>query len=157
MSNKVKPVPDGYHAVTPYLICKNAARAIEFYKKAFGATELSRMQGPNEQVMHAEIQIRDSRIMLSDEFPDFEALGPQSRGGTTVSFLLYVEDAGAATERAVAAGAKLERPVEDQFYGDRTGTVVDPFGHKWTLATHFEDVSDEEMQRRTAAAFGEKT
>jgi PhnB protein len=144
----VKPIPDGYHTVTPYLIIKDAARAIDFYKKAFGATELMRMADPSGMVMHAEIQIGDSPIMLADEFPDMGFRGPQAYGGTPVSILLYVKDVDALAAQAVAAGAKVMRPVKDQFYGDRSGTFTDPFGHVWTLATHKEDVPPEEMNRR---------
>ncbi|HEX8070644.1 MAG TPA: VOC family protein [Pyrinomonadaceae bacterium] len=154
MTDKVKPIPEGYHTVTPYLIVGDAARAIEFYKEAFGATELFRMAGPDGRVGHAEIRIGDSHVMLSDEHPQMNARGPQSFGGSPVSFVLYVEDVDAAVERAVAAGAKLVRPVADQFYGDRTGGVEDPFGHAWYIATHIEDVAPEELQRRAAAAHG---
>ncbi len=147
----VKPVPAGYHTVTPYLIIKGAARAIDFYKQAFGATELMRFPGPDGKVAHAEIKIGDSPIMLGDEAPQMNAVSPQSLGGTPVGILLYVEDVDTMFNRAVAAGATVERPVQDQFYGDRSGTLTDPFGHKWTLATHKEDVSHEEMQRRMQA------
>lgn len=148
----VKPIPEGYHSVTPYLIVKDAARAIEFYKKAFGARELLRLGGTEGQVGHAEIQIGDSPVMLADEHPGIGALGPQSLGGAAVSLLLYVADADAVVKQAEMAGATVERPVKDQFYGDRSGTVADPFGHKWTIATHREDVSPEEMRRRFEAS-----
>jgi PhnB protein len=151
---KTKYIPDGYHTATPYLIVNGGARAIEFYKQAFGATEFVRMPGPGGKVMHAEINIGDSRIMLADEFPEMDARGPQSIGGTPVSLMLYVEDSDAMTTRAVSAGAKVVRPVEDQFYGDRSGTILDPFGHKWTIATHKEDLSPQEIQKRAAALFG---
>jgi PhnB protein len=144
----VKPIPDGYHAVTPYLIVKGAAQAIEFYKKAFGAVEIMRFNGPNGNVGHAEIQFGDSRVMLADEHPQMGAVGPHTVGGTPVGLCLYVADVDAVAKQALAAGAQVERPVQDQFYGDRSGTVRDPFGHKWTIATHKEDVSHEEMQRR---------
>ena len=147
----VKPVPDGYHTVTPYLIVKDAARALDFYQKAFGARELMRFPGPGGKIGHAEIKIGDSPIMLADEHPDMGAVSPQSLGGTPVGIALYVEDVDALTNRAVAAGATVVRPVADQFYGDRSATVLDPFGHKWTIATHKEDVSPEEMQRRMQA------
>jgi PhnB protein len=156
MQNKVKPIPDGYHTVTPYLIIKDAANAIEFYKKAFSAKELMRMPGPDGKVMHAEIKIGDSPIMISDECPEMNARGPQALGGSPISILLYVEDVDALTKQAAAAGAKIVRPVLDQFYGDRCGTVSDPFGHVWHIATHKEDVSPEEMQKRAAAKFQEK-
>ncbi len=144
----VKPIPDGYHAVTPYLIVKGAAQAIEFYKKAFGAVEIMRFPGPDGRVGHAEIQLGDSRVMLADEHPQMGAVSPQTVGGTPVGLCLYVKDVDAVAQQAVAAGAKVERPVQDQFYGDRSGTFADPFGHKWTVATHKEDVTPEEMQRR---------
>lgn len=154
----VQPVPAGYHAVTPYLIVRGAARAIDFYKHAFGAAEVLRLDEPGAggRVMHAEIQVGDSRIMLADEFPAMGAVGPESLGGTSVGLLLYVADVDAQFARAVAAGGKVVRPVADQFYGDRAGTLLDPFGHKWTLATHTEDVSTEEMNRRFAAMMAKK-
>jgi PhnB protein len=152
MTNPVKPIPEGYHSATPYLIVKDAARAIEFYKRAFGATELLRMAAPGGKIGHAEIKIGDSPIMLADEVPDMGALSPESLGGTPVSILLYVEDVDAVFNQAIAAGAKIQRPVKDQFYGDRTGGVTDPFGHVWYVATHKEDVSPEEMRKRAAAA-----
>jgi PhnB protein len=148
---KVKPIPDGYHAVTPYLGITGAAQAIEFYKKAFGATELMRLPMPDGRVGHAELQIGDSRVMLADEFPDMEFRSPSSVGGTPVVLHLYVEDVDTVVGRAVAAGAKLVRPVQDQFYGDRSGTVSDPYGHLWHVATHREDVSMDEIRRRAAA------
>jgi PhnB protein len=148
----VKAIPDGYHTVTPYLIVKGAASAIEFYKKAFGATELMRFPMPDGKVGHAEIKIGNSPIMLADEFPEMGARGPQSLGGSPVGILLYVEDVDTRFSQAVAAGATVERPLKDQFYGDRSGTVVDPFGHKWTIATHKEDVSLDEMHKRMEAA-----
>ena len=144
----VKPIPDGYHTVTPYLIVKGAADALEFYKKAFGATELMRMEGPGGSIGHAEIQIGDSPIMLADENPGMGFRGPQTLGGTAVSILLYVPDVDKQCALAVAAGAKVLRPIQDQFYGDRSGTYEDPFGHVWTIATHKEDVSPEEMKKR---------
>jgi PhnB protein len=146
----VKPVPHGYHTVTPYLIIKGAADAIDFYKKAFGATELVRMAQPGGKIGHAEIRIGDSPVMLADEVPQMKHLSPQTLGGTPVSILLYVEDVDARFKRAVAAGAKVVRPVVDQFYGDRSGTLQDPFGHVWTIATHKEDVPPDEMERRMA-------
>ncbi len=147
----VKPIPEGYHTVTPYLIVKGAARALEFYEKAFNAKELFRLDGPGGTVGHAEIQLGDSRIMLADEFPDMGARGPETLGGSPVGLMIYVEDVDALFKQALAAGGKQERPVEDKFYGDRAGTLRDPFGHQWTLATHKEDVSDEEMKRRMEA------
>jgi PhnB protein len=150
MSTKAKPIPDGYHTVTPYLIVKDAAQALDFYQRAFGATELVRMPGPGGKIMHAEIKIGDSPIMLADEFPQMGAIAPQAAGGSPVGICLYVEDVDKLFAQAVAAGGKAERPVQNQFYGDRSGTLVDPFGHRWTIGTHIEDVSPEEMQRRMA-------
>lgn len=147
----VKPIPDGYHSVTPYLIVKNAGSAIEFYKKAFGAIELFRMPGPDGKVMHAEIKIGDSVIMLADEFPQMDCLGPETRGGATSSILLYVPDVDSFAKQVEAAGAKVVRPLQDQFYGDRSATYSDPFGHVWTVATHKEDLTPEEMEKRMAA------
>ncbi|HVO62034.1 MAG TPA: VOC family protein [Terriglobales bacterium] len=147
----VKYIPEGYHIVTPYLIIKGAARAIDFYKQVFGATELMRFPGPGGMIGHAEIKIGDFPIMLADEAPQMGYRSPQSIGGTPVSLILYVQDVDKVVDRAVKAGAKLERPVADQFYGDRNGTIHDPFGHVWTISTHKEDVSPEEMQRRAAA------
>lgn len=145
------PIPDGYHAVTPYLICRNAARAIEFYEKAFGARELYRLPGPNGTIGHAELAIGDSRVMMADESPDGAWKSPQSVGGTPVTMVLYVNDVDDVFRRAVAAGATAVREVKDQFYGDRMGTLQDPFGHVWSVGTHVEDVSPEEMARRAAA------
>jgi len=156
MTATTKPVPDGYHTATPYLVIKGAAKAIDFYKAAFGATELTRLAAPDGNVMHAEIKIGDSPIMLSDECPDYNALGPLTIGGTTVSIVLYVADVDTVVNRAVAAGAALVMPVADQFWGDRMGTVVDPFGHKWSVATHTEDVSPEEISKRARDLFGNK-
>ena len=144
----VKPIPDGYHTATPYLIVNDGAAAIEFYKKAFHATELLRLPGPGGKLMHAEVKIGDSPIMLADEFPEMGIVSPASLGGSPVSMLLYVEDVDARFEQALAAGGKEKKPLQDQFYGDRSGTLIDPFGHSWTIATHVEDVSHEEMERR---------
>jgi len=147
-----KAVPDGYRTATPYLIVKGAAEAIEFYKRAFGATEMLRMADPQGRVGHAEIKIGDSVIMLADEHPAMGYRGPRSLGGSSVSILLYLEDVDGVFERAVKAGARAQRPVANQFYGDRSGTLEDPFGHVWTVATHVEDVPPEEMKRRAEAA-----
>jgi len=147
----VKPIPDGYHSVTPYMIVKGAAKAIDFYKNALGATELMRFPGPNNTVMHAEIKIGDSVIMLADEHENGPYRSPLAVGGTPVSLMVYVEDVDTVFNQAVSLGAKSTREVEDQFYGDRSGNLTDPFGHVWTIATHKEDVSSEEMQRRMAA------
>jgi PhnB protein len=148
----IKPIPEGYRTATPYLIVKGAAEAIDFYKRAFGATELLRMADPQGRIAHAEVRIGDSVIMLADEHPAMGHRGPRSLGGSSVSILLYLADVDAVFERAVRAGAKAQRPVADQFYGDRAGTLEDPFGHVWTVATHIEDVSPEELQRRAAKA-----
>jgi PhnB protein len=152
----VKAIPDGYHSVTPYLITKEAGRAIDFYKKVFGASERMRMDGPNGTIGHAEIEIDGSVVMLADEFPDMGYRGPQSLGGTAVSLMIYVQDVDSCFERAVAAGAKALRPVQDQFYGDRSGTVEDPFGHVWTISTHKEDLSPEELRKRAEAFMKEQ-
>jgi len=143
-----KSIPDGYNSVTPYLIVNDAAGAIEFYKRALGATEKFRMNAPNGKVGHAEIKIGNSVIMLADEYPDMGHRGPQAFGGSPVSILLYVADVDDRFKRALAAGAKVRKPLETQFYGDRSGTLEDPFGHTWTIATHVEDVAPEEMKRR---------
>jgi len=153
MKSHTNYIPAGFHTLTPYLIVSDAGRAIEFYKQAFGATELVRMPGPGGRIMHAELQVGDSRFMLADEHPEMDARGPQSIGGTPVGLAVYFPDVDAVTERAVSAGAKLLRPVQDQFYGDRAGTILDPFGHKWTIGTHKEDVSPEEIKKRAAALF----
>jgi PhnB protein len=150
---KVKAIPEGYHAVTPYLIVKGAEHAIAFYEQVFGARELYRMKMPDGRVGHAELQLGDSRVMLADENPESGALAPQSVGGTPVTIHLYVDDVDATVARATAAGARLTRPVADQFYGDRLGVVHDPFGHVWSIATHREDVSEQELQRRAQALF----
>ena len=146
----VNPIPDGYPVVTPYLCVRGAADAIEFYADVFGAVERMRMPQPDGRIGHAELQIRDSVVMLADEFPDMGVLSPQSIGGTPVTLNVYVDDVDAAVDRAVAAGATLTRPVENKFYGDRAGQIVDPWGHQWSVATHVEDVAPDEMQRRAA-------
>jgi PhnB protein len=143
--------PAGYHTATPYLIVSGAAAAIDFYKQVFGAIELMRHGGPDGKVGHAEIKIGDSILMLADEFPEMGFRGPKSIGGSATGLMLYVADADAMFNRAVAAGATVTKPLADQFYGDRSGTVTDPFGHVWTLSTHIEDVPPEEMQRRMEA------
>lgn len=146
----VKPIPEGYHSVTPYLIVDDAKAAIDFYTRAFGATEKFRLP-MGDRIGHAEILIGDSHIMLADEFPDMGHLGPKARGGTTVSLMVYVEDVDSAFKQAIEAGGKEERPVENQFWGDRLGALTDPFGHKWSLATTVEEVSPEELQERMKA------
>jgi PhnB protein len=148
----VKPVPDGYHTVTPYLTVDDAAGAIEFYERAFGAKERVRMDTPDGQIGHAELEIGDSLVMLSDALPQFTARPPKELGGTTASVFLYVEDVDAVTKQAVDAGATVTMEVADQFWGDRFGAVTDPFGHLWSIATHVEDVPPEEMAERAKAA-----
>jgi PhnB protein len=146
-----KPIPEGYHSVTPYLIINGAADAIAYYTKAFGATELFRMPAPGGKVGHAEIKIGDSPIMLADEFPEMGYKSPKTLGGSPVSIMIYVEDVDTVFSQAIAAGGTEQRPVKDQFYGDRSGTLEDPFGHVWHVATHKEDVSPEEMEKRMKA------
>ena len=146
-----KPIPDGYHAITPYLIVSRAAKALDFYAQAFGAIERERMQDPSGKVRHAEITIGGACVMLADEHPEIGALSPATVGGSPVNLHLYVEDVDAVVARAVAAGATLTRPVADQFYGDRVGGITDPFGHRWSIATHKEDLSPDEIRRRAAA------
>jgi PhnB protein len=153
----VKAVPEGYHNVTPYLVIKGAAQAIDFYKKTFGATEIMRMNDPSGRIGHAELKIGDSHIMLADEYPEMKFRSPDAYGGSPVSLLLHVSDVDATVELAARNGARLEREVKDQFYGDRMGTIVDPFGHIWSIATHKEDVSPEEMKKRMAAMCADKT
>jgi PhnB protein len=148
---KVKSVPAGFHSVTPYLIIDGAARALEFYKQVFGATERMRMPGPDGKIGHAEITIGDSIIMLADEHIEMGARAPGAFGGAAVSIMLYVNDVDATVKSAVADGAKLLQPVEDKFYGDRMGTIEDPFGHHWHIGTHKEDVPADELKRRAAA------
>ncbi|MBM4254959.1 MAG: VOC family protein [Deltaproteobacteria bacterium] len=148
----VKAIPDGYHTATPYLIVQNATAAIDFYKRALGATELMRLNGPDGKVAHAEIKIGNSPIMLADEMPQMGFRSPQAFGGSPVSLMIYREDVDAQFRRATDAGAKVLMPVKDQFYGDRSGTLEDPFGHVWILATHIEDVPLEEINRRAEAA-----
>ncbi len=151
MPLKAKPIPDGYHNATPYLIVRKAAEAIEFYKNAFGARERFRIPGPNGLVMHSEIIIGDSIFMIADEFGEMSIRSPQALKGTSVSFMLYVENVDKIFEQALEAGGVETRPVKDHFYGDRAGNLVDPFGHKWTIATHIEDVTPEEMEERMKA------
>jgi len=146
----VKAIPDGYYSLTPYLVIKGAAEAIEFYKKAFGAVETVRMPGPGGRIMHAEVQIGNSMLMLSDENPERGYLSPATRGGNTSSTMLYTDDVDAVFKKAVAAGARADQPPTDMFWGDRMGNITDPFGHSWAIATHKEDVSPEEMGRRMA-------
>lgn len=144
----VKPIPEGYRSVNAYLCVDDAARAIEFYKEAFGATERFRMEAPGGKIGHAEIQVGDTIVMLADEMPEMNFNSPRTLGGPTCHFMLYVEDVDARVEQAVKAGATLKKPVKDEFYGDRSGSVEDPFGHLWYVATHIEDPSPEEIKRR---------
>ena len=154
MTKRVKAIPDGYHTVTPYLMVRGADRAIEFYKRAFGAEELMRMPGPDgKSIMHAEIKIGDSRIFLSEEFPEMGCRSPQSLGGTASSLHLYIEDVDAAFKRAVAAGAQVKMPVGDMFWGDWFGKLIDPFGHEWGMATHTEDLTHQDIGKRAEAFF----
>jgi PhnB protein len=143
----VKPIPDGYHTLTPFLTVRDAVKAIEFYKQAFGAEERSIAKGPDGKVMHAELKIGDSIIMLSDEFPDFGAKSPDAFGGSPMGLHIYLDGVDAAFDRAVTAGATVEMPVMDQFWGDRYGRLRDPFGHKWSIATHIKDMSADEMKK----------
>jgi PhnB protein len=153
MSDTVNPIPDGYHSITPYLIIDGAGDAIEFYKKVFGATEIMRMPwGAEGKLGHAEIQIGNSRIMMADEHPEMGAKGPGGFGGSPVMIHVYLEEVDKVAERAVAAGAEIVRPLQDQFYGDRSGMFKDPFGHLWAIASHVEDVAPEELARRAAEA-----
>jgi PhnB protein len=154
--SKVRPIPEGYHTLTPHIVVKGAAQAIDFYKKAFGAKEIGRMPGPDgKSIIHADIVIGDSHLMLVDEFPEMNCFGPQSVGGSPVTIHLYVEDADAFFKQAVAAGAQERMPLADMFWGDRYGQITDPFGHTWSIATHKEDLTTEEMIKRSKAAFEE--
>jgi len=152
MQTHIKPIPEGYRSVTPYLIIRGAARALQFYQQAFGAVELLRMEAPEGRISHAEIRIGDSTLMLADEHPEIGAKSPEAWGGSPVSLMLYVEDVDRVFAQAMEAGATVDRPLADQFYGDRTGGLKDPFGHVWYIATHIEDVSPEEMARRVEEA-----
>ena len=153
---KPKPIPDGFHTITPHIVVNDASKAIDFYKKAFGAEELGRMPGPDgKKIMHAMVRIGDSMLMLNDEFPDMGARGPLSIGGTAVTMHLYVQDVDKAFERATKAGAKVTMPLADQFWGDRYGIVTDPFGHSWSLATHTKDMSPADMSKAMETACAE--
>jgi len=153
MSDAVKAVPEGYEGITPYLVCRNAEAAIDFYARAFGAKELFRIGSPG-MVGHAEMKIGNAVIMLADEHPEMGAVSPQTIGGTAVSLMFYVDDVDSFTENAITEGFTVIKPVGDQFYGDRSGMFEDPFGHRWSIATHKEDVSPEEMNRRASAMYG---
>jgi PhnB protein len=150
----VKPIPDGFHTLTPHLVVDGAAAAIDYYQKAFGAKELMRMPGPGGKIMHALIQIGDSKVMLNDEFPERKARGPKAIGGSAVTLTLYVPDVDHTVAQAVAAGGKVTMPVADQFWGDRYGTLIDPFGHLWAVATHTADLSPEQIAKAAAAFAG---
>jgi PhnB protein len=155
MAKKAKAIPEGYHTVTPSLVVDDGARAIDFYRKAFGAQERMRMPGPDGRIVHAEIQIGDSRVMLSDEMPDMDVRSPKAYNGTPVGFYVYVENVDEAWRRAVDAGAKEVSPLTDMFWGDRIGSLQDPFGHKWNLAQHVADPTPEEMQKGQEAFFAQ--
>ncbi|MEO8429356.1 MAG: VOC family protein [Verrucomicrobiota bacterium] len=153
MNTRIKPIPSGFHTLTPYLVVKGASQAIEFYKKAFGAEEISRVPGPDgKSLMHADLKIGDSHFFLVDEFPEMDCRGPQSIGGTPVTIHMCVEDVDAAFGQAVAAGAQVRMPLADMFWGDRYGVLADPFGHAWSMATHKEDLTPEEIGKRVQAA-----
>jgi PhnB protein len=152
---KVKPIPDNYPRVIPYLVVDNGSAAIDFYCSVLGAKERGRMGGPDGKIGHAELELGDSLIMLADEFPEMGALGPKTVGGSPVAITVYVEDVDAVFAKALASGGSELRAVEDQFYGDRAGTFLDPFGHKWSVHTHIEDIAPDEMERRAAAMAGE--
>ena len=153
MTGKAKPIPEGFHSVTPYLTVNDAARAIDFYKRAFGATERYRMDGPGGKIAHAEIKIGDSIVMLGDESMAAGTRSPQSLGGTPIGLFIYVEDVDSAFTRAASAGAKVDMPVTDMFWGDRYGRLRDPFGHEWSIATHKQDLSHDEMMKAAQAMF----
>lgn len=152
----VKPIPDGYHSITPYVVVDNAAEALSYYKCAFGAVELFRIDGPGGKVGHAEFKIGNSIVMIADEYPEMGAKSPKTIGGSPMTLMLYVEDVDRVFNQAVEAGGKIERAVENKFYGDRAGSVLDPFGHTWHIATHQEDISPEECKRRAAELFPSK-
>jgi len=155
MKNQVKPIPEGFHTLTPHIVVKGADKAIEFYKKAFGAKEVGRMPGPDgATIMHADIIIGDSHLMLVDEFPEMGCLSPQSTGGSPVTIHIYVEDVDTFFKQAINAGAQEKIPLTDMFWGDRYGMIADPFGHSWSIATHKEDLTAEEMKERSKSAFG---
>src|SRR5215510_3579476 len=153
MSSRVKPIPSGFHTLTPHLVVKGASKAIEFYKKAFGAQELGRLSGPDgKSIMHADLKIGDSHVFLVDEFPQMGCRGPEGTAGTPVTIHMYVEDVDAAFGKALAAGAQVKMPLSDMFWGDRYGVLTDPFGHSWSMATHKEDLTPDEIRKRSQAA-----
>jgi PhnB protein len=152
--SQVKKIPDGYHSITPYLIVKNGSEAIEYYKKIFGAKEHGRMMTPDgKRIAHAEIEIGNSKLMLADEFPEMNSLSPKTIGGSPVGLFLYVDDVDKVFSQAVAEGAKVLMRVEDQFWGDRYGSIEDPFGHRWSISTHIKDLTEEELKKAAAEAF----
>jgi PhnB protein len=154
MTHQIKPIPEGHHTITPHLVVKGASQAIEFYRKAFGAQEIRRLPGRDgKSILHAELKIGDSRLFLVDEFPEMGCRGPESYGGSSVTIHLFVEDVDSFFKTALAAGAKERMPVADMFWGDRYGRLADPFGHEWSVATHKEDLTPEELNKRTQAAF----
>jgi PhnB protein len=156
MKNPIKTVPDGFHTLTPHLVVKGASQAIDFYKKAFGAEEIKRLPGPDgKSLIHAELKIGDSRLLLVDEFPEMDCRGPQSAGASPVTIHMFVDDVDVVFDKALAAGAEVRMPVMDQFWGDRYGVLTDPFGHLWSIATHKEDLAPEEIRERAQAAFSE--
>jgi len=156
MKSQIKPVPDGFHTLTPHLVVKGASQAIEFYKRAFGAEEIKRLPGPDgKSLIHAELKIGNSRLLLVDEFPEMDCRGPRSVGGSPVSIHMFVDDADAAFDKALAAGAEVRMPLADQFWGDRYGVLTDPFGHIWSIATHKEDLTPQEIGKRAQTAFSE--
>jgi len=156
MKNQIKTVPDGFHTLTPHLVVKGASQAIEFYKRAFGAEEIKRLPGPDgKSLIHAELKIGNSRLLLVDEFPEMDCRGPRSVGGSPVSIHMFVDDADSAFDKALAAGAEVRMPLADQFWGDRYGVLTDPFGHIWSIATHKEDLTPQEIGNRAQAAFSE--
>jgi len=150
MSQAARPLPEGFHSVTPHLVCEGAARAIDFYQQAFGAVEIDRMQGPDGKIMHATVRIGDSLVMLCDDFPEYGSRGPLALQGSAVVIHLYVPDADAVWERALAAGVKPIMPLDNAFWGDRYGQLVDPFGHRWAVATHLRDMRVQEVQDEMA-------
>ena len=152
MNQAVRPIPEGFHSVTPHLVCEGAARAIDFYRQAFGAVEIDRMPGPGGKIMHASLRIGDSMLMLCDDFPEYGSRGPLALQGSAVVIHLYVPDADAVWERALTAGGKPLMPLDDAFWGDRYGQLVDPFGHRWAIATHLRDMTPQEIQDEMAKA-----
>jgi uncharacterized glyoxalase superfamily protein PhnB len=152
MSQSASPIPEGFHSITPHLVCENAAEALAFYQRAFGAQEVGRMDGPGGKIMHAELRIGDSMLMLADAFPEYGSRGPRALQGTPVTIHMYVEDADAVWQRAIDAGATVEMPLEDAFWGDRYGQVVDPFGHRWSIATHQRDMTPQQIEEAMRSA-----